>query len=334
MLNGMTQLARTPLLLLDYAAGLGMDRDVLVKVAGLSQKDLADPDSRIRSASMLKLWRAVIDRHDDSALGVHIGSTIRATELGLVGYAMYHARDLHDALGSLARYGRIISEAVQFKLVEDDEHAILIWQAHPSLVALRHPVECGIAIVVSVAREITGSDLQPLQVELPSPRPELSADYRAVFRCPVLFDRSVGSVTFSRQQIELSTIASDTTLAGYLGDLAAITVKPLAERDVSAVSAVRHVLWSLLPSGRPDLWRTAAEMDINARTLQRRLGEEGSSFSRVLDDLRRDLANELLSDRKLAVSEVAFLLGYSEPSAFQRAFRRWYDDSPRRFRTA
>lgn len=334
MLNGMTQLARTPLLLLDYAARLGMDRDVLVEVAGLSQKDLADPDSRIRSASMLKLWRAVIDRQADSALGVHIGSTIKATELGLVGYAMYHAGDLHDAMGSLARYGRIISEAVQFKLEEDDEHAILIWQSHPSLVALRHPVECGIAIVVSVAREITGSDLQPLQVDLPSPRPESSAEYRTVFRCPVLFDRSVGSVTFSRQQIALPTIASDTTLAGYLGDLAAITVKPLAERDASTISAVRNVLWSLLPAGRPDLWRTAAEMDINARTLQRRLGEEGSSFSRVLDDLRRDLANELLADRKLAVSEVAFLLGYSEPSAFQRAFRRWYDVSPRRFRAA
>lgn len=330
----MTQLARTPLLLLDYAARLGMDRNALVEVAGLSKQDLADPDSRIRTASMLKLWRAVIDRQDDSALGLHIGSTITATELGLVGYAMYHARDLQDALRSLARYGRIISEAVRFKFEEHDEHAILVWQAHPSLVALRHPVECGIAIVVSVAREITGSDLQPLQVDLPAPRPDLLADYRAAFRCPVLFDRSVGSVTFSRQQIELPTIASDATLAGYLGELAAITVRPLEERDASMIAAVRHVLWSLLPAGRADLWRTAAEMDISARTLQRRLGEEGSSFSRVLDDLRRDLANELLSDRKLAVSEVAFLLGYSEPSAFQRAFRRWYDVSPRRFRTA
>jgi AraC-like DNA-binding protein len=334
MLNGMTQLARTPLLLLDYAAKLGMDRNALLDVAGLSKKDLADPDSRIRSASMLKLWRAVIDRQDDKALGVHIGSTIRASELGLVGYAMYHARDLHNAFRSLVRYGRIISEAVQFKLEEHDEHAVLIWQSHPSLTVLRHPAECGIAIVVSVAREISGSDLQPLQVELPSPRPELLADYRAVFRCPVLFDRPAGSVTFSRQQIELPTIASDETLAGYLGELAAITVKPLAERDASTTSAVRHVLWSLLPAGRADLWRTAAEMDISARTLQRRLGEEGSSFSRVLDELRRDLANELLSDSKLAVSEVAFLLGYSEPSAFQRAFRRWYDDSPRRFRIA
>lgn len=334
MLNGMTQLARTPLLLLDYAARLGMDRNALMDVAGLSKKDLADPDSRIRTASMLKLWRAVIDRQDDPALGIHIGSTIKASDLGLVGYALYHARDLHNAIRSLVRYGRIISEAVQFKLEEHDEHAVLIWQSHPSLAALRHPAECGIAIVVSVAREITGADLQPLQVDLPGPRPELLADYRAAFRCPVLFDRPVGSVTFSLQQLELPTIASDVTLAGYLGELAAIKVKSLAERDANTISAVRHVLWSLLPAGRADLWRTAAEMDISPRTLQRRLGEEGSSFSRVLDELRSDLANELLSDSKLAVSEVAFLLGYSEPSAFQRAFRRWYDDSPRRFRSA
>ena len=78
----------------------------------------------------------------------------------------------------------------------------------------------------------------------------------------------------------------------------------------------------------------AKEMGISERTLQRRLAEEGSSFSKVLDELRRDLADEFLVDRNLAVSEVAFLLGYSEPSTFYRAFRRWHDVSPREFRAA
>jgi AraC-like DNA-binding protein len=123
-------------------------------------------------------------------------------------------------------------------------------------------------------------------------------------------------------------------LVGYLDDLAAITLAPLEESDENMIAAVRRALWTMLPGGRPDLWRTAAGMGVSARTLQRRLGEEGSSFSRVLDELRRDLSDELLSDRKLSVAEVAFLLGYSEPSAFQRAFRRWRGVSPRRFRVA
>jgi hypothetical protein len=301
-----TQLARSVLLLLDYAARQGMDRERLMQVAGLSAGDVDDPDARVRTASMLKLWREVIDAQDDPVLGLHVGSSISAKQLGLVGYAMYHSDTLQGALNRFARYGRILSDAIQFEIADTEEQVVFIWQMPPSLVALRHPVETGVTLVVSIGREITGAELAPTSVELPSPRPEAVAPYRSMFRCPVAFDRPLASVTFSRAQLQLPTQAPDPTLIGYLDDLAAITLAPLEESDENMVAAVRRALW----------------------------GEEGSSFSRVLDELRRDLSDELLSDRKLSVAEVAFLLGYSEPSAFQRAFRRWRGVSPRRFRVA
>jgi AraC-like DNA-binding protein len=334
MHNESTQLARSVLLLLDYAERQGMDRESLMRVAGLATVDVDDPDARVRTASMLKLWREVIDAQDDPFLGLHIGNSIGAKQLGLVGYVMYHSRTLGGALNRLARYGRILSEAIQFEIVDTDEQAVFVWQAHPSLVALRHPVELGVTLVVSIGREITGTEIVPSSVELPSPRPERVGAYRSMFRCPVAFDRPLASVTFSRAQLQLPTQAPDPTLVGYLDDLAAITLAPLEESDENMIAAVRRALWTMLPGGRPNLWRTAASLDVSARTLQRRLGEEGSSFSKVLDELRRDLSDELLSDRKLSVAEVAFLLGYSEPSAFQRAFRRWRGISPRRFRVA
>jgi len=329
-----TQLARSVLLLLDYAERHGMDRASLMRAAGLSAEDVNDPDSRVRTASMLKLWREVIDGQDDPVLGLHVGNSLAAKQLGLVGYVMYHSDTLEEALNRFARYGRIMSDAIQFDIADTEEHEVFIWQAHPSLVALRHPVELGVALVVSISREITGSDRVPTNVELPSPRPKDVAPYRSMFRCPVAFDRPLASVTFSRQQLKLPTQEPDSTLIGYLEDLAEIILAPLQENDASMIAAVRRTLWTMLPSGRPDLWRTAASIGVSARTLQRRLGEEGSSFSKVLDELRRDLSGELLSDRKLSVAEVAFLLGYSEPSAFQRAFRRWRGISPRRFRVA
>ena len=119
---------------------------------------------------------------------------------------------------------------------------------------------------------------------------------------------------------------------------AGLSVQAAADPDTrlrtAAMLKLRRTLWSALPGGRPNLWRTAADMGISPRTLQRRLGEEHSSFSIVLDELRRDLSDELLSDRQLSVAQVAFLLGYSEPSAFRRAYRRWRGDSPRRYRSA
>lgn len=305
---------------------------MLMKHAGLESNSLADPDSRISLASMLKLWRAVIEGLNDPLLGLHIGASIKTIELGLVGYTTYYSRDLIGALRRFARYGKILSEAVQFKIAETNEQTILSWQAHPSLVALRHPAECGVAIVVSIAREITETGLVPVSIDLPSPRPAALTAYRSAFRCPVLFGRPVASVTFSRQQMTLPIRASDPTLVGYLDELAAKTIAPLSEHGENTTSRVRRLLWSRLPGGRVDLHQVAGDMDVSERTLQRRLGKEGMSFSGVLDDLRRNLSRELLVDRKLAVSEVAFLLGYSEPSAFQRAFRRWHGVSPRGFR--
>ena len=329
----LTQLARSPLLLLDYAVRQGMDREELMLHAGLSADDIADPDARVKTKSMLALWRQVIVDQNDPALGMHIGSSIKVKELGLVGYAMTHSRNLQDALNRLARYGQILSDALQFRIVDADEHAVFIFQAHPSLVALKHPVECGVTVVISIGREITTSDLTPTRIDLPSPRPKAPGNYRSRFRCPVEFDRPVASVTFSRRQMLIPTHSPDTTLVSYLDQLAAITLGPLEERSENMITAVRHTLWSMLPGGRPDLFRTAAGMGVSARTLQRRLEEEGSSFSRILDELRRDLSAELLSDRKLSVGEVAFLLGYSEPSAFQRAYRRWRGVSPKQHRT-
>ena len=330
-----TQLARAPLLLLAYAERQGLDRDALMRLARLMPQDVADPDSRIRTASMRRLWRAVDEQLHDPCLGLHIGITIKATQLGLVGYAMSYSGNLGDALQRLRLYTRILNESVQHEIKEMDGTVTLTLKANPSLIALRHPIDAGIAVVLSIAREITQTALSPLSVELPFSEPELpvSNEYRSIFGCTIYFDRPYESISFSNEQMQLPNQLADSTLSGYLDNLAMLKLNELGEEETSLVNEVRKILWPMLPCGRPNLWRTASEMGISPRTLQRRLGEAGTSFSVVLDDLRRDLSDELLSYHKLAVSEVAFLLGYSEPSAFQRAFRRWRGVSPRRFLT-
>lgn len=327
-----TQLARAPLLLVDYATGQGIDRDGLLREAGLTQRDIADPDARIDSRCMRRLWRAVIGRLDDPDLGLHVGRTVRAAQLGLVGYAMTYSDTLGGALHRLGRYARILNEAVRYELQDRGEQAVLVGHGHPSLVALRHPVVATICVILTIAREITRTALVPLSVEVPFPRSGSRGAFRAAFGCDLAFDRPVGAITFSAEQMELPNRLADPTLTGYLDDLAALNLAELDARGDGLVDDVRHTLWGLLPAGRPDLWRTAQAMGMSPRTLQRRLREEGTSFSRLLDDLRREASDELLADRRMAVSEVAFLLGYSEPSAFQRAFRRWRGITPRRYR--
>lgn len=329
----LTNLARIPLLLLEYAEECGIDRGELLRLASITPANLADPDTRLPLSALLRLWRAILERQEGIAIGVRIGSTCRATRLGLVGYAMYYSRDLLEALHRFSRHIRIISEAVQFEIVSDGERTTLSFIAHPSLLALRHPVEAQLAAVLTVGREITQSDLVPLAIQLPFPNPGDSKEHREVFRCPVHFSQPDAAIVLATSQMRLPIKAADPTLSGYLEELASSTLKSLGAPNENFVDAVRRVLWSELPGGKPNLWRTASGLGVSARTLQRRLREGGTSYSAVLEELRREFAGDLLADKKLAVSDVAFLLGYSEPSAFQRAFRRWRGLSPGRFRT-
>lgn len=328
----LTNLVRIPLLMLEYAERFGMDRGELLRLASITPATLDDPDTRLPMSALLKLWRAILERQEGKAIGVRIGSTCRVTRLGLVGYVMFYSSDLLEALHRFSRYIHIISEAVQFEVATDGERTTLSFNAHPSLLALRHPVEAQLAAVLTVGREITQSDLVPLAIHLPLPKAGDTSAYREVFRCPVHFSHPNAAIVFATSQMRLPIKASDPTLSGYLEELAGSTLTSLGAPNENFVDTVRRALWSELPGGRPNLWRTASGLGISARTLQRRLRENGTSFSAVLEELRRELSGELLADKKLAVSDVVFLLGYSEPSAFQRAFRRWRGVSPRRFR--
>jgi AraC-like DNA-binding protein len=172
----------------------------------------------------------------------------------------------------------------------------------------------------------------PVAVTLPTKRPLGSRIYRDVFRCGIQFGQPSATIVFTQKQSLLPIAAADATLSGYLVELAGKKLDAMRNPDEGLVDAVRRKLWADLSTGKPDLARTAAQLGISGRTLQRRLRSVGLSYSDLLEDLRRELSNELLRDGNLAVADVAFLLGYSEPSAFQRAFRRWRGMSPQQYK--
>ena len=131
------------------------------------------------------------------------------------------------------------------------------------------------------------------------------------------------SKLFSEEQMRLPTLNPDSTLHAYLIELADSKLAELGDFSDDLVDRVRREIWKSLPNRRPDLNLIARQMSMSARTLQRRLSEAGTSFSLILEDLRRELSAELRTNRGFAAADVAFMLGYSESSAYQRAARRW-----------
>jgi AraC-like DNA-binding protein len=332
-IQGLTGIASIALSMLHRHDELELDRDELVRICGLTPAELEDPDARIPVARIVELWRIVIERVRDPELGVRIGSGISGPELGIVGYAMHYSSTLGDALNRITRYCRIVNEAIQCTVEQRDDGVVVVLDAHPMLDALRHPIGARLSGVLNVSREITGKEITPVEVQFPSPQPSELTLHRQFFRCTLKFEERRAALVLRRADLDLPVSNADGRLCGYLDRLSAEVLESLGQ-EKSFVDRVRRAIWTDLSGGHPCLHKAASFLGVSTRTLQRRLREEGTTFAELLEEFRRKMSLHLLRDKSLAVYEVAFLLGYSDPSAFYRAFRRWCGSSPYEYRTA
>ena len=331
-MNEPSGLARLALMHLERSTRLGLTREALLREARLEERQVQDPDSRIPLAAVARLWRSLTKHVSDPAFGLRLGAEARVREFGLVGYTMAFSSTVGSALRRLGHYSRIVSDALVVALETEGDATWLRIDVQPALRAFRPAADARLAAVLAACREIAAAPIAPLMVQLPYRRPTDVKDYETFFAAPLEFGALATAFLLRNEDLARGVAVADPTLTGYLDRLAEQTLSALgSERTVR--DRVRRVLWSELTEAVPSLHRVAHTLGVSARTLQRQLREEGTSFAGVLTELRREMAPALLRDGRLAVSEVAFLLGYEDPSAFQRAFRRWFDQSPRAFRS-
>lgn len=326
-------LARLALVHLDEAmrVGVGVSRAQLLREAGLGEEQLRDPDSRIPLSAISRIWQATIAHSSNPLVGLRLGGSVHARQLGLVGYTLVFSHTLGAALERLARYSRIVSDALVVQLDASPEATWVRLDVQPALRALRPAADARLAAVVAICRELVGTPIAPLAVQFPYRRPADAREYQKFFRAPLEFGALSTAFLLGREDLARPVGSSDAALTGYLENLAGQVLSTLGlERTIR--DQVRRVLWQELSEGAPDLGGAARWLGLSARTLQRRLREEGTTFGAVLAELRQEMAQALLGDGRLAVSEVAYLLGYEDVASFQRAFRRWFGISPRAFR--
>jgi AraC-like DNA-binding protein len=320
-----------PLAILRHAQELGLEPKKIVAMAGLDEEDLADPDGRIPLSKLVATWQAIVSLTGDDSLGLHVGASTTVRQLGLMGYAMTHSDTLREACRRGARYSEIMQEAVMTTWEEDGEVGWLRVNPVPALDTLRHPVDARLAIMLGVSREMTGAEISPVEVCFPYSQRSDTSEHQGFFRAPLRFGRPYSQLTFRRRDLQRPLLAADEFLAGHMAQLAEEVLASLA-REGSLVEQVRRAIWTDLSGGNVSLKTAAARLGLGVRSLQRRLTDEGTSFMGILDDFRHEMAVQLLQDSQVAVYEVAFFLGYSDPSTFFRAFRRWEGKSPHEYR--
>ncbi len=322
--------ASLPLALIAYGAVLGVDRVTMVESSGLSREELADPDTLVDYESLIRLWEVLLERFPARALGLDYASYLTPRALGVVGYACTHCRDLGQALQLYARYCRLADPRVTISLEHGDGQTRVALSHEPRVEAMAEPIEMMIAAVAFTARRMNPGTRPPLEVCFRHERRHDPARYQEVFECPVRFGAAWTGATFSPEALSLPIMGADPRIGKYLQQQVEAMHQ---QRDPAPMSEpldarVREAIDEGLLADGADQARVARTLGLSARSLQRGLAALNTSFSDQLDAVRRTRALQLLDRRELSVREIAFMLGYSDPRAFYRSFRRWTGQTP------
>ena len=316
--------------LIAYVAARGLDATLIRRLPGLRAKDFNDPDTLVSDATVGEAWRLAEHITDDGALGLHLAQAIPEGALDVLEYAFRTSHTLGAAVEQLERYSRVMSEPAAARLFIEGDAAAVTW----GVPAERPRVEFAFAFLVRLAREATGTSLDPLEIHFVHAPPESLLEQRAFFRAPLAFHASSNRVVFAKSAMTLPLRSRDPALAGVMRRRLEKMLTQMPLEDASTAARVRRVLFDNLARGQLTVDTVARELGLSTRTLHRRLRAEGTTFRGILDSVRGEIATTLLRGENLGTGEVAFVLGYSEPAAFHRFFRRWTGQTPLAYRRA
>jgi AraC-like DNA-binding protein len=315
------------------AAHAGVAPAALHAVTGFDARAAEDPDARIPLATETALWEEAARLSGDAAFGLHAALRLQPGVFDVLDYVFRTAPTLRAALERATRYNRLLHDVAVFTLVDGDgltrvEHAL----ADPTLAQSRHAAEFTLGSIVVMGGQMAARPVSPRAVQFrhPPPAAAVLAQHERLFGVRPSFGAAVNALAFDQALLARPLPAADPLLSRVVvrhaeGLLAARPARPESTGD-----RVRRLLAAALGDGEAEatLAAAAAKLHMSERSLQRRLTDEGTTFDVLLEDLRKGLALRYLSDRKVAIAEIAYLLGYSEPSAFHRAFKRWTGKTP------
>ncbi len=314
------------------AAGLPVE-DILQKV-GIKPYLLNQKAARIPFRQHAELLDLAAAASGNGCFGLELAAKeIDPRDGGLLAYAALSSKTFGEALKVLVRYFHVLNEAVDVRSTVSRDAAIIEFDfSEPKAKSLRQATEFGMANLVRSLRFPTGTRLRPIEVRFSQPRSRDITRFERFFSCPVRFGAKQNIVSFLRHHLALPIATSDDRLLGILTDYCDEILADREKKSPDLRHRVERTISRLLSRGEAQTPTVANELGMSVRTLARRLSESGTSFAKIVDELRHDLALKYLRDATLALSQITFLLGYSELSAFNHAFKRWTGTTPGEWR--
>ena len=307
----------------------GVDSGRIFRAVGVPTDLSNDPMSRLPIATLTRLYRACVDVTNNPYFGLTVARHVHISNLHALGYALAASATLMDFCRRLERYFRLVSQAAKVSVAEAEGMIFLRFEYQVEVSG--ETEDAFFSFLVLTMRLLYKRGFNPVRVEFHRPMPREGAQpYEALMRAPVSFSHADGLLVFDKAELEQPLDGScpelaqvnDTIVLGYLARL--------DKSDV--ITGVTQKIIEFLPDGDCSRDKVAKALCLSPTTLQLKLSQRGTHFQQLLDDTRKELACSYLQQAARSVTEITFLLGFTDTSNFTRAFKRWTGVSPTDFR--
>jgi len=311
----------------------GVDLDPLLRKAGLTIREIEDPDARLRVRDQIRFLNLAADVLQDDFLGFHLAQQPDLREIGLLYYVAASSELMSEALRRAARYSSIVNEGVALKYLDGRDVGVKFDYVGVSRHLDRHQIEFFTTLLVRVCRQLTGLRLVPTRVSFAHRRDGNYPEFVEFFGGNGEFGATADEVAFAPAIKQMPVLDADPYLNKLLVAHCEEALSRRASNQGSFRANVENAIVPLLPHGTARAGEIARRLGVSQRTFARRLSLEGLTFSDILENLRSDLAERYLNNDDLSISQIAWLLGYREVSALTHAFKRWTGKTPREARS-
>ena len=301
----------------------------------ISSSDLFHSDLKVSFEKIYRAWEIAIRHTEDPQLGLHLGELTNPSMLGLVGHLMQTCPDLKEAFKAVCSFSALVTDTFNYSLSAAGNQVTLSYQACVPWVKIspesaRHMVDQAMAGTLSIFRILSGRKVLPDHISFAQGRPKNPSEYERVFQSSISWNAAFNSLLFRQGQLSTSVLSYDESLMGVFCELIKKRYSEL--KGETFENQIRSEIMTTFMGQLPSIESLAARLNMTVRTFQRKLEAEGLSYRELCNSIGKDFAASLLSNQDIKIIEVAAALGYSDARAFQRAFKSWTGQSPRKYR--
>ena len=311
----------------------GVDRETFLNSLHMDEALFRNHEKKLTVSQVVRLLEKAALVTGNPDIGLLLGE--RAKYLpNIVCYIMMNCLTIGDALNKYSQYKRIFSDETNTRITRNRDTAFLTMNSTaPELAAFRPFTDYKLSTMFLFLRYLSGGKLELTGVSLNHDPPEDCSEYERVFPCPANFSQSFNSLNFKQEALNLPVTCPNRDLLDRFEEYARRILDKTSTPDSFSKRIGRMIIKALQSGDLPSIGQVADQFNMSVRKLQGLLGEENTTFTKLLNAVRERLAFAYLNDSNMTLSEVSYLLGFSEPSAFHRAFKKWTGSTPGRFRS-